>query len=67
MTTPATPSTTTAPANAPHFQQLDAWVDAHFAEQVAFLQQLVQEWLQALAQLPLEQVQPQELTHHLQP
>ena len=42
MTTPATPSTTTASANAPHFQQLDAWVDAHFAEQVAFLQQLVQ-------------------------
>ena len=24
------------------FQQLDAWVDAHFDEQVGFLQQLVQ-------------------------
>jgi acetylornithine deacetylase/succinyl-diaminopimelate desuccinylase-like protein len=35
MTTPAT-----TPVNDP-FSQLDAWVDAHFDEQVAFLQQLV--------------------------
>lgn len=25
-----------------HYQQLDAWIDAHFDEQVAFLQQLIQ-------------------------
>ena len=34
MTAPRTPLTT--------FDQLDAWIDAHFDEEVAFLQQLVQ-------------------------
>ncbi|MDP3424576.1 MAG: M20/M25/M40 family metallo-hydrolase [Burkholderiaceae bacterium] len=36
MTTPASPAIATA-----NFSQLDAWVDAHFDEQVDFLQQLV--------------------------
>ncbi len=37
-----TTNLTTSSAQAPHYAALDAWIDAHFDEQVLFLQQLIQ-------------------------
>jgi acetylornithine deacetylase/succinyl-diaminopimelate desuccinylase family protein len=37
-----TTNPTTAGPQAPHYAALDAWIDAHFDEQVRFLQQLIQ-------------------------